>query len=719
MFTLLFNIKQIRKWLKSCFRMIYVLDVKEYDILISGNFLVHMPSLNSATCSRVNLDIGLPFMEAMVYVIESTRSISNFLPNGFKFNYIVSDLCRDRRSVYTSIIEGRAVVAIGAYSSTATEFWSKFLWVWNKCLISYGATSKIFANRKKFLSLFTTLPFDNWSSLALIELSRKYKWSYVGIISTYNEDGKSMTYEYQELMKKNQMCVAFSKTISKDAKQEEFYEIINELKNHFNKEQKAKTVFLFLTYEACQRLFEAFVKYSYNISTYQFVIGTQCGTMVNIPNAIQSLFAGLITLQVADPFPAPFEKYFSQLNPMKKIGAANEDFFREYWETLHQCSLNDSKSDCANRSHIGYNRFMPVRPVIKASYAAVYALRKWLYFNCNSTCKQSCENLCRPPDIKDLYKYIPFAEDESGKRFLNNPEEPENYEFFQYNPNKNGNFEFQRVGEWNFSLYQKTNDTAGLIINETTIVPPTSSVCSQACARNQIQTAISGCCWRCEQCDSSNEFVENNSCKVCPFGYKPTISQDGCLKLPVFFIYPLSTLSHIVTITSVLATTCSIVIMFIYIKNKSAPIIKASSFELAICSLVGVMLMLITPVLFIQTPTEAYLCHVQKIMFGLSLTLCYSPLVLKTNRVYRIFTSSSKFKLRSLMLVSMRSQFMLIFGMVGIQMVMAIFWIINDVPAVIQTYDNNSGQKFKYSFRHISNIGEKSLKMEISKNGLV
>ncbi|XP_065663764.1 metabotropic glutamate receptor 8 isoform X1 [Hydra vulgaris] len=667
-----------------------LVDVKDSEIFISGNFVVHMISLNNSTCSRVNLDIGIPFMEAMIYAIESTKNISNFFPNGFKLSYIFNDLCESRSKVYNSIIKSNVAVGIGSYSSTSTEFWSRFLWVWNKCLISYGATSKIFSNRKKFSSLFTTLPLDNWTSLALIELSRKYNWNYVGIISTYNEDGKSMTYEYQEFMKKNDMCVAFSRTINKDAKQEEFFELITDLNNYYKTDRKPKTVFLFLTYEVCQRLFEAFASYTYSLNFFQFVIGTQCGTMASIPTAVQSLFEGLITLQVANPFPADFEKYFSGLNPTKKIGAVNEGFFREYWEALHQCSLNDYFSGCANRSHIGFNRFIPVRPVIKASFAAAYALKNWLFQNC-VLCKPSCENTCKPSAINDLYNYIPNASDEYGKPFLNNIEDPENYEFFQYKRNLNNNFEFQRIGEWNFELYVKTNGTTGLIINETAITLPTPSVCSSACNKNQIQTTVIGCCWRCEYCDVSKEYVRNNSCIVCPIGSRPNILQDSCLKLPIVSIHSNSTLSFIVMTTSVFAMTCSVVIMVVYIQNKSAPVIKASSFEMAICSLVGIILMLVMPILFIQTPTEAYLCHIQKIVFGLSLTLCYSPLVLKTNRVYRIFTSSSKFKLRSLMLVSMKSQFLLITGMVGIQMVMAILWITNDVPTLIQTYNNVSG----------------------------
>ena len=84
-----------------------------------------------------------------------------------------------------------------------------------------------------------------------------------------------------------------------------------------------------------------------------------------------------------------------------------------------------------------------------------------------------------------------------------------------------------------------------------------------------------------------------------------------------------------------------VIVAFTFYKNRNTKLIKASGKELMSIIACGAMTAYFTILAFVSQPTTV-LCHLSHIGFNVSVTLIYAPLMLKTNRVYRIFTNGKK-----------------------------------------------------------------------------
>ena len=609
------------------------------NIDIAGIFNYCMPDINETRCSINTLDIGDTYEYAMMFAVKEINKNPEFLYN-HTLRYVPYSV-EQKISVYSALSK-QSVISIGPYSSELAEFWSNFLWVGRKSTISYGASSTKFSKRKDYPSIFSTVPSDLYQSKLLLQLAKRFNWQIVAVLQTQDEDGASMTLNLEEVVGKS-ICIKHIERINQDSKQQDYEKAIASLLEHKN----IKTVFVFFTYESCQYFFIAAEKYKNELKKFQFVFSTSCGTMLHIPKSVQPYFEGMLTIQITNPMPDDFQKYL-------------KSYYKNYT----------------------YNKYTPVRPVIKSVYAAAYAIRKWLgECQINPQDKDlTCAFLKPTTDSKKFtdvylndYLYNITENEQTEKRMFNDLGSVEDsYDIYQYNKG-----EFIPVGFWSYIEFS-INKTA-LQINQS--IELEESICSSSCRENQIQIQTTECCWTCSPCNPE-EIIQNNVCAKCAIGTKTNEKQKECYPLPQVSMSMTDTMAYVVISISSTTILLSIILMGVYIKNRNKLIIREGNSQL--CSLVGVILMSITPILYVQEPSPIA-CHAQKLMFGMPLTLCYAPLVLKTNRIYRIFLSSEKPKLRGLILISMTSQVLLTVGMVGIQLTMAVFWVLNTSQPVVVT----------------------------------
>lgn len=677
-------------WLFFILLTVCYLTGKSNNLNLYGHFDISMSEFESTSCTILNKDVGVLFYEAFRFAVKSINEKPDSV-HGRKFNALFLDTCHDTKMnpYFTMLYQGLAV--IGPYSSEISEFTARFLTPFRLPTISFGASSGKLSNREKFPEFFRTVPEDKYAALTYVSLARKFNWNYVGIMYTNNEDGTSLMSEFQNRMMVARKCIAVIEGIKNDAPANKYREGIQQVLQH----KTVKVVFLFLSMKGCNAFFTVAQEFQEQLKKLQLVIGTGCSTMVQVPPLFESTFRGMITVQISDPFPYDFQEYFSSLTP--ENNKAN-GYFSDYWELVYNCTLRNVSADnyCHHRNNTVFNRWAPVRPIIEA----VQFLTISCYEAFNIMCAEDknpakCYASNEPRKINKLRRiisekllYVNNTNNGKLQKFTKFGSLMSDFDVLQYQSDTaTGLYTFVKVGLWNFTKY-KSGEQPLLLSPSLNL---TDSVCSQPCKKKEIKEFVDyygllGCCWKCKPCASERTMIiVNNTCKSCSLGEKANDEQTKCLTLPILSITAESPLSIVVVVFSCLTLIPIMIICAVYLHNYSTPLIKATSRELALFSLAGLALMLITPLFYIQRPTPV-ICAAQKLMFGLSLTCCYAPLVLKTNRIYRIFVSSHKFKLRQLMLVSMTSQFMLIGGMVGIQLLMAIFWILTDRPMVYSQY---------------------------------
>lgn len=128
--------------------------------------------------------------------------------------------------------------------------------------------------------------------------------------------------------------------------------------------------------------------------------------------------------------------------------------------------------------------------------------------------------------------------------------------------------------------------------------------------------------------------------QVCPtaenFTWPDAETRTRCLPIPATFV-------HFSRLEGQLLLACDLIVFFVtctvcavYLKNRHSRLIKASSRELSLMMLCGHVITCFLVVNFVLEPTSAT-CVMSTGGFHLSFTWSYGPLLVKTNRIYRIF----------------------------------------------------------------------------------
>ena len=557
-------------------------------------------------------------------------------------------------------------------------------------------TATKLSDRNQYPYFFRTVPSDNSPAQIFYELATKFGWYYVAIIYSDCIQGRSMKAAFMKLLTR-EFCVRIAEHVKHEDDSDKYRNIISTILH-----LKIRIVYLFLGRGDCEVFLKAAEYFNSMLRKLTFIIGPSCGTLLIIPSTLESYVNGLVTIGITNPLTKGFAKYFQSLNPGNTKHTQIENYFKAYWVGLYGCTSANESSPCNTQPNDKYNHLAPVRPVIEAVYAIANSLRRALKKKCKSN--SPCYNNLSRQDINELRETINknmLPVDGEGyvtPRITKDGDVTSDYHIYQFQSGAEN--VFVTVGEWNYRNYNLLG--SGLHLTPGFHLP--NSTCSVQCGNHEIvqhHDACPGVCWKCKKCEESM-ILSNNTCIACNLGYKANSRRDTCLKLPINkYINITDMLSIVVIAFSSVCLIAASIILFVYLHNYDTPIIKATSRELALFSLGGLVLMFMTPVFIVLGPSVV-ICCLQKIMFGLSLTCCYAPLMLKTNRIYRIFMSSQKFKLKKLTLVSTTSLFLLIFGMIGVQLVMGIFWIMTDLPMTLISYPK--GEIYAIEQCHVTEV---------------
>lgn len=258
---------------------------------------------------------------------------------------------------------------------------------------------------------------------------------------------------------------------------------------------------------------------------------------------------------------------------------------------------------------------------------------------------------------------------------------------------RKGKHEFVRVGGWNGE--RRDGKIYGRLEIETSEIQwrrhlPTApaSFCTSACKRTAIRAQLGErpitCCWRCKECEALQIVNVNNTCESGPEGFVPNVNGTGFVKREVIYPKWNDIASILFIILSFVCLILTLLTAIIYITFKENRLVKASGRELCFVILAGIALCFIVPFLFIAKPNDP-VCYARNLVIGLALAMCYAPLFMKINRIYRIFTSARSSVARP-PLVTPRMQLLLTLALVSIQLMFTALWFIAKPVRAKETY---------------------------------
>uniref|UniRef100_A0A1I8IE17 G_PROTEIN_RECEP_F3_4 domain-containing protein n=1 Tax=Macrostomum lignano TaxID=282301 RepID=A0A1I8IE17_9PLAT len=328
--------------------------------------------------------------------------------------------------------------------------------------------------------------------------------------------------------------------------------------------------------------------------------------------------------------------------------------------------------------------------VVDAVYAMAHSLENMLHRLCPSVHPKSCRDIIQKLNgtvLRDHIRNVSFI-GTSGNilRFNRKGDRESLYEIFQFQrrpagKNASSVFEYVKIGTWGDDHLEL--DNSSLRWGTPDEVAP-RSVCSEPCGFGYRTVApnkeAATCCWECVPCDNKYQIVLNATlCSNCELGSVPNRFFNECQPLPVETIQLGSVWALLPMTFSFLGLVWTVFVLVVFVRYNNTPIIRASGRELCYVMLAGVSMSYCMTFIMLAPPTPVT-CGFLRIFNGLSLSIIYSAIFTKTNRLSRIFNRGIKSLMKKPSYTSPKSQLILCCCLVSVQVIGDMTWLGMDLP---------------------------------------
>ena len=591
---------------------------------------------------------------------------------------------------------------IGPFRSDVAVAVVNLLRVFQIPQVSFGATVVKLSNKDIYGNFLRTVPPNSFQGKALVDVVRYFGWSYVMTVFSpglYGEPGMDEVYE---AAKTRGLCIAEKIRLPSFPTTQDYEQTIRDLleRSNRNKNSDLNVVVMFCIQRHNTGLVAAAKKVLKNEKKrFVFVASNSWGAREPVTNGNEEGGEGAITLNFIDGSVERFKKYLLGLH----YNSSNDEWFQEFWQMVMKCDIPGAtkqfnfSTPCNKNDNLPEDfGIAPVRVTMNAVYAAAYALDNMHRDVCAGKpgmCP-GMQNLQRSLFLKYL-KNVSFPDATTNRTvtFNRNGEVDGRYTVLNFRK-VNGKFTYLKIGTWMGELRDDDSIHTSLQINKSAIAwPPTfqtqpNSYCSIKCSSAQIkkpENTNPNCCWRCESCKAKS-YIINDTCIACPQGTRPDINLTSCYKLPVIY----STLDGdspaqiIVTLLTVLGIISTSLTAAFFMKNRSDRVIKASGRELSVILFIGVFFCYVSSLIYLVKPTSV-ICGLRRFVSSVSLTAIYAPVLLRTNRIYRIFKVAQKSVTRP-SLISPTSQIIMCMAIIAVQILVTSIWFKSDPPTASMSY---------------------------------
>ena len=613
------------------------------------------------------------YVESFKYALDEINEDDKILPN-VTLGYVVMDICgRDLVALSRSLAfisesrfesndndndtnEGQSILCgeeivhfdvigvVGPQSSREAVMVSSLLSLFKIPVLSTSATSDELTDKTRFEYFMRLVPPDRFQAQAMMEIIEHYNWTYISLLYSEGSYGENGMKQIEKEAKIRGICIEYTKKIPQDQDQEAYDIIIN----HLLEAYKARVVVLFVEEDEGPYLFKALEKrgvkdYFLWVSADSLADGNH-GTAAN----------GMITMSMTLGMSDSFRNHYKHLVPSNSSG---NPWMSALWEMYYKCEWNNSTVPCEQYQYKPIVEF-PVTEYASKQYDGAWVYAYALHSLVEDLCPHVFQNIsllkdCFDPELFLSHMKNVTFEGMSGKiKFDESGDMIGEYDLFQYVYNTSEGYgDNFKIGKWDKS-------TEDLIIHDdkvswhmfstrpeahTVVAGIPESVCSKPCKDNEyaVQKELK-CCWECMRCRENEIIVNDSGCAVCPENTWPKENDVTVCEVinPSYMrtgdIIPICLLS-----LAFIGIVGLVIVAFTFYKNRNTKLIKASGKELMSIIACGAMTAYLTILAFVSRPTTV-LCHLSHIGFNVSVTLIYAPLMLKTNRVYRIFTNGKK-----------------------------------------------------------------------------
>ncbi len=678
-----------------------------HTVLLGGLF--PLSNNNDNQCGDLRLT-AVEALEAMVFAIDKINANNTLLPN-VNLTFDIRDTCSipnkaleqslDYVQPQTHNLKINETLAVSGvigpgFFSQVSEAVASFYRLFQIPQISYGSSASDLSDRVRFDYFFRTLPSDAFLARAMADVVTQFNWSY--IIALHSDDTfgtNGITIILDNIFKQGngkEKCIAVQISLPSGQSDEESFDSVVARMNQ--KWVRNASVALLYGYrsqatgimKAIQKLLVTEPE-----SPLQSLTWVGCEAL-RVESKYHPIVKGMMRMEYRVNGSYDFQRHFTALTPET---ASLNPYFRTYWETKFNCSLRSEPSQsCSGNSLEAYKQKNEISSIIDAVYSFAHSIHGLIEEHCESGNLCSAilvqrsagvavngtmirdyilHNLSFPGLSADEVRFDAGGNDQSSYYVKNLQKKPD------------GTYEYNTVGTWDSR--NRLSLTAQVEWNNRTETP--ESVCSRPCENGSYPERIHdkpACCWSCKECLGDNTVSTGEVCSECSVGHSPNTQRGECVMNPLIYLTWGNPWAIVILVTTCLGMLATVFVTTVYVVFHKHKIIKASSRELSGILLGGLMLCYLIPFLFLAKPSEI-ICGIRRFFVGLGFAVCFSALLVKTNRIHRIFNQSPEQLKTVPRFISPFSQVVITFILLSVQVVIASLWLAIEHPSVVHIFD--------------------------------
>ncbi|XP_030042336.1 vomeronasal type-2 receptor 26-like [Microcaecilia unicolor] len=693
---------------------------KKGDLILGGIISTTNPILNkhlsftnintTESCELYGTVEHIPHFLTFQFAIAEINGNEEILPN-ITLDFHILDFCSDawfslcgvlkilsgKDEIvpgYTCYPKSHVAGFIGRLPSLASHAIARLTGIYRYPQISYGFTETSLNEHDEFPYFYHSFPSDYSHFHGLTPLLRLFGWSWVGILTSTDENEIAYCEELKREIIRSGDCVEFLESIpdimitSREELEKRFEQISNKIYK-----SKANVIIIHTTKIITIETF-CFISYQ-KIDTKLVIFSMETSSIkskaLSVTPLICSAMNGSLRLTIPKGDIPGFKDYLQNTNSSKFLDQSflllRPAFDCDFLNDKENCtmSITDASLFDMDNSELTYSLYNMI-------YAMAHALHNM--FTAKSERGTSLKMEFKPWQLNQYLKEVHFKAPDGHEIFFDEKgHAPTHYDIIQYFHFPNLPTAWIHVGSFKPSAPKDKQ----LFVNQTAITWKTPSnqvlrsVCTESCThgyRKVIDREKPVCCFDCVPC-SEGEYsntTDAENCMKCPEDQWPSKKKDECLPRVIEFLSYDDPLGAALSSISILLFIITALVLGIFIKYRNTAVVKANNRNLSYILLISLMLSFLCTLVFIGQP-GTLTCLLRQSAFGMIFTIAVSSVLAKTVTVVIAFRANKpSSKLRKW--VGTRVSSYLVLLCISGEIVICTLWLIISPP--FPEYDTQS-----------------------------
>ncbi|CAL8334800.1 unnamed protein product [Boreogadus saida] len=560
---------------------------------------------NDPICHGFDI-LGFRQAQTMAFAVDEINRNSKLLPN-ISLGYSLYDSCSDLGISFRaalSMTSGRGepfqlnescygyppvLAIVGDSSSTRSIAISSIVSLYRLPMVSYFSTCSCLSDRMQFPSFFRTIPSDAFQVRAMLQILRRFGWTWIGLLISDDDYGRHAAHSFQsDLAQSGGGCLAYLEVLPWEKNVAALQRIVGIMKK-----STSRVVIVFAPESNMLNLMEEVVKQ--NVTGLQWMASEAwtAAKVLHTPSYMPFL-AGTLGIAIRRGEIPGLRNFLLTIRP-ETIGSQDSPLVKRFWENVFQWSGPFKGQSCANLQRI-------------APWQLLYYLGRVNF-------------------TTHFGDQVSF--DENGDALPI-------YDVMNWMWHPDGSTEVKNMGE----VKELASKVDHLILDEDKIFwnfeskKPPKSVCSEMCPPGTRMARKKGepvCCFDCIPCSEGkvSNGTDSTECISCPDDFWSSPQHDHCVPKSMEFLSYLETLGISLTTASLSGALLCTVVIGVFTYHRTTPVVRANNSELSFLILLSLKLCFLCSLLFIGQP-RLWTCKLRHAAFGISFVLCVSCILVKT-----------------------------------------------------------------------------------------